>query len=445
MASIELLDVRLHNQRVGTLSRLGDIVRFAADPEYVADQNRNTLSLSWSIPGMTQHKLMERDYIGNVAKAGKLPPFFANMLSESQALRRYISHQRGCSPADDFALLAACGDELPGAVTVSPVEHAPVEMLRQHTAMPDRVSLAHLEHPLLGGFSLAGAQLKAAMSAAENQRRCTFTAQIGDIPSIVKFAEATRPGLVKAEYAAMKLLAELDSNVAPCFEIEAKHIDLEGRPFPTPAEGTTAFVVRRFDRNGLSERIHTEDFCQMRALYPDEKYAPEVNAGYVMNLCRKIGGGQQEVEEVLRRVVGFILLGNTDAHRKNWSVIYPDSRTPILSPAYDVVPVSFFRDHAGFVLEKAHQSMTRKLLVGSAVSSGGLTEERANEVIGETIEKAFDRWPRLLAQLPVVMNGETTLSSWLNNRLNTLQLVRDYRPNMAQSVDAGNTLVLRPA
>lgn len=428
MASIELLDVRLHGRRVGTLSRLGDIVRFAADPDYVADQNRNTLSLSWSIPGVAQHKLTDRDYTGNVAKAGKLPPFFANMLCESQALRRYIAHQRGCSPADDFALLAACGDELPGAISVTPVEHAPTEMLRQHTAFPDRVEVSPIEHPLTDGFSLSGAQLKAAMSAAENKRRCTFSAQVGDTPSIVKFAESTRPGLVQAEYVAMKLLEALGANVAPCFEIEARHIDFEGKPFPAPPEESTAFVVRRFDRNGVDQRIHMEDFCQIRALGPEEKYAPDITAGYVMHACKTVAGGPEAAEEVLRRAVGNILLGNTDAHRKNWSFIYPDRRHPVLAPAYDVVPVSFFREHAGFVLEKAHQSMTGEMLIGTAVDKGGLTRDRAIEVIGNTIERAFTEWPRLMPHLPVVLNDGRTLSSWLAERLNTLKLVKDFHP-----------------
>jgi serine/threonine-protein kinase HipA len=31
------------------------------------------------------------------------------------------------------------------------------------------------------------------------------------------------------------------------------------------------------------------------------------------------------------------LIGNADAHLKNWSLIYPDRRTPRLAPAYDLV------------------------------------------------------------------------------------------------------------
>jgi serine/threonine-protein kinase HipA len=32
-----------------------------------------------------------------------------------------------------------------------------------------------------------------------------------------------------------------------------------------------------------------------------------------------------------------VLIGNADMHLKNWSLLYPDTRTPVLSPAYDFV------------------------------------------------------------------------------------------------------------
>ena len=32
-----------------------------------------------------------------------------------------------------------------------------------------------------------------------------------------------------------------------------------------------------------------------------------------------------------------VLIGNADMHLKNWSLLYPDRRTPVLSPAYDFV------------------------------------------------------------------------------------------------------------
>lgn len=47
-----------------------------------------------------------------------------------------------------------------------------------------------------------------------------------------------------------------------------------------------------------------------------------------------------DVQEFVRRFVAFILMGNTDAHLKNWALLYPDGVTPQLSPLYDPVCVT---------------------------------------------------------------------------------------------------------
>ncbi len=36
------------------------------------------------------------------------------------------------------------------------------------------------------------------------------------------------------------------------------------------------------------------------------------------------------------------MIGNGDAHFKNWSIIYPDGINPSLSPLYDVVPTVLY-------------------------------------------------------------------------------------------------------
>ena len=47
--------------------------------------------------------------------------------------------------------------------------------------------------------------------------------------------------------------------------------------------------------------------------------------------------GESGTYEFLRRIVFSVLIGNADMHLKNWSLLYPDRRTPVLSPAYDLV------------------------------------------------------------------------------------------------------------
>ena len=95
-----------------------------------------------------------------------------------------------------------------------------------------------------------------------------------------------------------------------------------------------AIAVNRFDR-APDGPVHTEDFAQIFGVYPGEKYG---RASY-RNIATVLGAeaGEPGVEEFVRRLTFCTLTGNADMHLKNWSLIYPDRRTPALSPAYDLV------------------------------------------------------------------------------------------------------------
>jgi len=47
--------------------------------------------------------------------------------------------------------------------------------------------------------------------------------------------------------------------------------------------------------------------------------------------------GESGLVDFIRRLVFNIVVGNGDMHLKNWSLLYPDGRTPQLAPAYDFV------------------------------------------------------------------------------------------------------------
>lgn len=55
--------------------------------------------------------------------------------------------------------------------------------------------------------------------------------------------------------------------------------------------------------------------------------------------------GEDDLRQFVRRLVFMVLSGNADAHLKNWSLIYPDGRTPRLSPAYDQVATIAYEDY----------------------------------------------------------------------------------------------------
>src|SRR5439155_16134490 len=111
--------------------------------------------------------------------------------------------------------------------------------------------------------------------------------------------------------------------------------DITGLPEEAARMEGTALVVQRFDRAAGGPSIHMEDFAQVFALYPDDKYRHRSYANIASVLWAETG--ETGTYEFLRRLVFSVLIGNADMHLKNWSLLYPDRHTPVLSPAYYLV------------------------------------------------------------------------------------------------------------
>ena len=113
---------------------------------------------------------------------------------------------------------------------------------------------------------------------------------------------------------------------------------------PEQVDFELVLVVQRFDRQ-LGRRVHTEEFAQAMAIAPTKKYGTSLLEDYgrmLRLLNERSVRPVQDVDEFLGRMVAFILMGNTDAHLKNWALIYEDGVRPALAPLYDPVCVSSF-------------------------------------------------------------------------------------------------------
>jgi len=96
------------------------------------------------------------------------------------------------------------------------------------------------------------------------------------------------------------------------------------------------YAIRRFDRLPDGGRVHTEDFAQVLNLRVNQKY-DHANYEMIAKTLLRYGGGLEDVREMARRLVLNVLMGNGDAHIKNWSLIYDNPQRPRLSKAYDLV------------------------------------------------------------------------------------------------------------
>lgn len=150
---------------------------------------------------------------------------------------------------------------------------------------------------------------------------------------IVKLPSATFPNVPENEFAMMELARRVGISMPETALTPVGQIS--GLPEDVAGVGKNAYVIKRFDRAAAGERIHIEDFAQVFGVYPEKKHDRASYRDIAEVLWAETG--EIGIVEFLRRLVFNVLIANADMHLKNWSLIYPDRRTPALAPAYDFV------------------------------------------------------------------------------------------------------------
>ena len=312
------------------LDEHGDM-SFAYAPEWLADAAAPPLSAS--LP--KQSDLFNR-------RACR--PFFAGLLPE-EGQREAVARALGLSKGNDFALLRALGGDVAGALTLWPEGETPPATADYAApeALGDNALIALLDElpkrPLLAGqeglrLSLAGAQSKVPVVLVNGAIALPAPGQPTTHilkPPIERFAATT-----ENEAFAMVLAAEVGLSVAPA---EARVVS--DRRF---------LLVTRYDRApdaaGRVIRLHQEDFCQALGIPPEHKYAaeggPTFKTGF--ELLRRIATRPAvEVLKLLDAAIFNLIIGNADAHGKNFSLLYGPNGAA-LAPLYDLLSTVAYPD-----------------------------------------------------------------------------------------------------
>jgi serine/threonine-protein kinase HipA len=268
---------------------------------------------------------LERIYRG---KRNELPPFFANLVPEGP-LRNLVETSLGIAPGDDMALLEAVGRDLPGAVEIVAAEEAEDLLENGSEDSNDSLPEGEGEEGLLR-FSLAGVQLKFSVLREAEKLTLPVHSQRGEW--IVKLDSARFPHLVENEFAVLEWARGAGFEVPECFVQPSSTLAPTLQPYAIPE--TNVLVIRRYDRDG-AKRIHQEDFAQVVSFSPRLKY-DQISYEQCALLVRQIVS-EEAYFEFVRRLTFMIASGNTDAHLKNWSLIYKDDINASLSPLYDQV------------------------------------------------------------------------------------------------------------
>jgi len=85
---------------------------------------------------------------------------------------------------------------------------------------------------------------------------------------------------------------------------------------------------------------------------------------------------------------------------KNFGIIYPDGRTPQLSPAYDVVAYSAYLNGRGHALrfapgQKPEQRLSQAI-IRDFCDACGFSETLANAIVRKTTSAAVETWPEMI-------------------------------------------------
>jgi serine/threonine-protein kinase HipA len=316
--------VWLHEQRVGSITLSEGIIRFQLDESYIHDANRAVLGLIFEDDRSAIHRSQVR-----------LPPWFSNLLPEGR-LREWIAQARGVSENRELDLLIKVGHDLPGAVRVAEAEigQTKFETNRREIAAETE---SDRDSKDIWRFSLAGVALKFSMLRSGERFTSPGIGEGGDW--IVKLPDQNYKNVPLNEFSMMELARKVGINVP---EVRLVHRDqLTGVPdnLWTDSEDM-AYAIRRFDRTPSRGLVHIEDFAQVRGFYPRDKYK-----GTFETLAALIYRQYDEKSllEFSRRLAFNYVIGNGDAHLKNWSLLYADPRRPVLSPAYDLVATAIYR------------------------------------------------------------------------------------------------------
>lgn len=329
------IDVWLLGEHVGTLSQVGGRLRFSYLPSYLAryPSGLGATPLSWSLP------LRAPAY-----DDAETRPFFAGLLPEGRQ-RRVIARTLGVTRQNDFALLDSLGGECAGAVSLLETgqEPPPIEgRLSVRWLSPSQLQKVLKElplRPMLAGdaglrLSLAGAQDK--LPVVLGTDGMTIGLPLNGFPSshIIKPAIAGLHGSVVNEGYCLALAGALGLEVAKARIISPSLPDAQDMPHPY-------LLVQRYDRqaNQAQARLHQEDFCQALGLAPETKYQAE--GGPCVAQCFELlrsatRPSAPHILKLLDAIIFNALMGNHDAHGKNFSLLYTSKGTQ-LAPLYDLL------------------------------------------------------------------------------------------------------------
>ena len=307
----------------------GGTLSFQYDPGWI--DLKDAFPLSVSMP------LTEAPYRQRFIKT-----FLSNLLPESPAVLETWEKKYHVSRNNPFGLLKHVGEDVPGALQfVRPDRLAeyqsPDPLQIQWLTVADLKGRMALLRKDAAAFRLASDQGRMSLAGAQAKTALYFDGQRWGVPRgrmptshILKPRIPGFDGIVENEHLCQDIAARCGLAAARSFVLELDE---------------PVIVVERFDRlphpdpKHILRRVHQEDMCQALQKLPTEKYQESRGPGIetIVRLLRAVSTADQE--DVWRFVDANMFnyfIGGTDAHAKNYSLLFGTNQQVRLSPLYDV-------------------------------------------------------------------------------------------------------------
>ncbi|OBI82286.1 type II toxin-antitoxin system HipA family toxin [Mycobacterium sp. 1245805.9] len=337
--------------------------------------------------------------------------FIEGLLPEGN-LRRHIATEAGVPINDTMTLLERVGAECAGAVQVLAAEAEPgagqVRRLtkREVDSLIADLPTYHLPEGATPQASLAGIQDKVLLVALpgggwgwpEAGAASTHIIKPEPLGGAVKH-------LIQTEDWALRVARGTGINAA-----ESRLARFDERE---------AIVVVRYDRSPDGYRLHQEDFCQALGLDPQAKYESTSEAARLGSRLRRVARvaapralDPDKFRLALLQAVTFnVVIGNADAHSKNYSVMISRDGSVSLAPIYDAAPVMYldpaFRSTGHVINGKTRIDNINVDDLAAEAASWGMGMRRAREVVRSCMAAVYS-W---VERVPLPSGAESVKSN----------------------------------
>lgn len=318
------LAVWLHGRHIAWLTGTSLRPRLEYLPDVVAEYGAGAVLLSLSLP--LQSKPTSGPAVLN---------FFDGLLPEGQ-VRAHLSELYKVPSTDIRGLLAAVGGDCAGAVQVLPEGRDPGSggkllpmSWEEIVAAVESLPTWDLPPDFAIATSLGGVQSKILLSREDG--RWYWPSGGAASTHIIKPDpfDSPIPDLLAAEHWAL--------NLARAANLPAARTRLER------FGSRDALIVERYDRGVDRRRIHQEDFTQVLGISSAAKY--DQSTAVPSRLAQVAAAAAPHTRspaafkvDLLKLVSYNLLIGNGDAHSKNYSVLIRETGEVSLAPLYDAAP-----------------------------------------------------------------------------------------------------------